>query len=226
MSNEEIIWDYFMNYTNNAYGTAALMGNLMAESSLNPKCVTGVKDANYVAKADSGEIDFAHDGHAFGLVQWCYYARKGGLLSYAKSRGKSVGDLHMQLDYTIKELTESYKSVWNAIVNATSIRSASDTIMLKYEKPAGTGEAQRQKRANYGQTYYDKYARPSPAPTPAGKKMVRATNQVNIRITPDKTVPRLGELKKGQQAEYLGTENGFRKIAVYVSADYSKVIET
>lgn len=156
--NEKVIWDYFLRYTENEYGTAAIMGNLMAESSLNPKCVTGSKDADYVSKADSGTIDFIHDGHAFGLAQWCYWSRKEGLYNYAKSRNQSVGELNMQLDYIFNELTKSYKSVWTAVTTAKDIRTASDVVMLKYEKPANTSDAMRQKRANYGQKYYDQFA--------------------------------------------------------------------
>ena len=50
--NEKVIWDYIFNKCKNPYGAAAMMGNLMAESSLNPACVTGVKDPEYIQKAD------------------------------------------------------------------------------------------------------------------------------------------------------------------------------
>ena len=223
---EKEIWDYLLQKTGNEYGTAAIMGNLMAESSMNPACVTGVKDPDYVKKADTGEIDFAHDGHAFGLVQWCYYTRKGGLLAMAKTRGVSVGDFMVQLEYLAKEMSESYKSVWSAVKDARSIRSASDVVMLKYEKPATTTEAAKQKRANYGQKYYDTFAekKPEPTPTPSGKKMVRAKQQVNIRSGPSKTNPKLGELKGSQTVELIGEENGFYKVAVYVMKDFAEVI--
>ena len=223
---EKEIWDYLLQKTGNEYGTAAIMGNLMAESSMNPACVTGVKDPDYVKKADTGEIDFAHDGHAFGLVQWCYYTRKGGLLAMAKTRGVSVGDFMVQLEYLVKEMFESYKSVWSAVKEARSIRTASDVVMLKYEKPATTTEAAKQKRANYGQKYYDTFAekKPEPTPTPSGQKMVRAKQQVNIRSGPAKTNPKLGELKGSQTVELIGEENGFYKVAVYVMKDFAEVI--
>ena len=152
--NEKIIWDQLLKATGNAIGTAAIMGNLMAESSLNPRCVTGIKDPEYICKADNDEIDFAHDGHAFGLVQWCYYTRKGGLQGYAKQVGRSVGDLQMQLEYLVKEMSQDYKSVWKAVTEAKSIRTASDIVMLKYEKPAGTSELAKAKRRAYAQKFY------------------------------------------------------------------------
>ena len=202
------------------------MGNLMAESSLNPTCVTGIKDSDYVRKADEGKIDFAHDGHAFGLVQWCYKTRKAGLLAYAKNTGRSVGHLQMQLEYLVKEMSESYKTAWNAVCNATDLRTASDTVMLKYEKPAGTSEAAKKKRADYAKLFYIEYGMPDPEPTPApsGKKMVRAKSQVNIRTGPGKNNPKIGELKSTQTVELIGEENGFYKVAGYVMKDYAEVI--
>ena len=225
--NEEFIWNFIQSKTKNEYGTAAIMGNLMAESSLNPHCVTGIKDPEYICKADNDEIDFAHDGHAFGLVQWCYYTRKGGLQGYAKQVGRSVGDLQMQLEYLVKEMSQDYKSVWKAVTEAKSIRTASDTVMLKYEKPSTTTEAAKQKRATYGQKYYDQFAKkpdPEPTPAPSGKKMVRAKSQVNIRSGPGMNNPILGELKGNRTAELISTENGWHKIAVYVKAEFTEVI--
>lgn len=225
--NEKVIWDCLLKKTGNEFGTAAIMGNLMAESSLNPTCVTGIKDSDYVKKADEGKIDFAHDGHAFGLVQWCYYARKGGLQSYAQQTGRSVGHLQMQLEYLVKEMSQDYKSVWSAVTTSKSIRGISDTVMLKYEKPATTSEAAKQKRANYAQKYYDQFAeKPEPAPTPApsGKKMVRAKGQVNIRTGPGKNNQKVGELKGAYTMELIGEENGFYKVAGYVMKDYAEVI--
>lgn len=225
--NEKAIWDFLLQKTGNAYGTAAIMGNLMAESSLNPRCVTGIKDPEYVCKADNEEIDFAHDGHAFGLVQWCYYTRKGGLQAYAKQRGVSVADLTMQLEYLVKEMSQDYKSVWKTVTEAKDIRTASDVVMLKYEKPATTTETAKKKRADYGKLFYIEYGIPDPEPQPSGKKMVRARarGQVNIRSGPGKNNPILGELKGNRTAELLSTENGWHKIAVYVMAEYAEVIQ-
>ena len=224
--NEKMIWDFLLEATGNEYGTAAIMGNLMAESSLNPRCVTGIKDPDYVKKADAGEIDFAHDKHAFGLVQWCFYTRKGGLLAYAQQTGRSVGHLQMQLEYMVKEMSQDYKSVWKAVTEAKSIRTASDTVMLKYEKPTGTSETAKAKRGAYAQKFYAEFAKPAPEPTPApsGKKMVRAKVNVNLRAGQGKNTAKVGELKKGLCLEHLETKNGWHKVAVWVSGEFSEVI--
>ena len=166
MNNEEIIWQYLYDKFRNVYGVAALMGNLFAESSLNPVCANGVyslglTNAEYTRRVDAGEKDdFATDGIAYGLVQWCYKTRKQGLLDMAVAQGKSIGDINLQLDYLWQEL-QKYKTVLNAVYNATNIREASDIIMLKYEKPANTNEYMKIRRANYGEKYLQKYGEPT-----------------------------------------------------------------
>ena len=162
MTNEQIIWDYLYQKIGNSYGVAALMGNLFAESSLNPICANGVKklgltNAQYTTITDEGKNDnFVTDGIAYGLVQWCYKTRKKGLLERARAKKVSIGDIYLQLDYLWEEL-QSYKTVLNTLRSAKNIREASDIVMLKYEKPANKSEAIKERRASYGQKYFDKY---------------------------------------------------------------------
>lgn len=139
------------------------MGNLFAESSLSPVCATSLKSSRYtdislyVKDSDNGTHDFINDNIAFGLAQWRYYSRKQGLLNKAQLTKRSVGDIYLQLDYMWDEI-QTYKTVINALYSARTIREASDLVMLKYEKPGNTSESMRQKRARYGQGYYDKFA--------------------------------------------------------------------
>lgn len=219
--NEPKIWDYLLRETENEIGTAAIMGNLMAESSLNPGCVTGSKDPGYIDKADFGYIDFVYDGCAFGLVQWCYHTRKLGLLNYAQQIVSSVGDLQTQLEYLVIEMSGKYKTVWSAVRNATDLRTVSDIIMLNYEKPAGTSEKAKQKRADYGLKFLNQFS--ATAQKPAGNQTVEAIASVNLRSGPGKDNPKIGALKKGQALEWLATENGWHKVAVWVSGEFSEV---
>lgn len=227
--NEEFIWNFLLSKTKNAYGTAAVMGNLMAESSLNARNVTGLKKTGYqsadqyILASDDGVHDFANDGVAFGLVQWCYYTRKGGLQAYAKQTGRSIADLQTQLEYMVKEMSQDYKSVWKAVTEAKDIRTASDVVMLKYEKPATTTETAKKKRADYGKLFYIEYGIPDPEPQPSGKKMVRAKVNVNLRAGHGKNTPKVGEIKKGTELEWLETKNGWHKVSVWVSGEFSEV---
>lgn len=164
-NNEEKIWNYLTAAGLNACGAAGLMGNLYAESSLSPTNLQntyekklGYTDATYTAAVDSGTYtNFSKDSAGYGLAQWTYWSRKEALLIYAKSEGKSVGDLETQLNFLLKELA-SY-GLLESLKSAASVREASNLILLKFEKPAGmNSEATQTKRAWYGQEYFDKYA--------------------------------------------------------------------
>ena len=224
--NEKVIWDCLLAKIGNEFGVAAIMGNLMAESSLNPRNATNLKKTGYttvdqyIIASDDGVHDFAHDGVAFGLVQWCYWSRKQGLIDYAKATGRSVGHLQMQLEYILIEMS-NYKTAWNAVCYSKDIRTASDVVMLKYENPATKTEAAKQKRAAYGQKYYDQFAKAQPEPS--GKKIVRTTAQVNARAGKGTNTEKLGSFIKGKDLEWLATENGWHKVAVWVSGEFSEV---
>lgn len=165
-SNEETIWNYLYGKLGNAYGTAGLMGNLYAESALRPTNLQntyekklGYSDAEYTAAVDNGSYgNFIKDSAGYGLAQWTYWSRKQALLEFAKTEGKSIGDLSLQLDFIWKELTESYSGLLTTLKTATSVRDASTAVLTIYERPADQGESVQAKRASYGQTYYDKYA--------------------------------------------------------------------
>ena len=237
--NVKIIWDYLVRYVENQIGAAAIMGNLMAESSLNPKCVTGTKDANYIPKADSGAIDFIHDKHAFGLVQWCYWTRKEKFYNYVKSCNQSVGDLNVQLDYMVKELSGDFPITWKMMCEATDIRSASDSFMLRYEKPANTSEAMKQRRARYGQQFYEQFTSkhdeiPDKTPEkkdekPMSKNVVITTDKVNLRAGNDKKFSAISKANKNATYEWVATaENGWHAIKLkdrvaWVSGEFSEV---
>lgn len=167
MSNEQKIWSFLMGKIGNAYGVAGLMGNLNAESALNPNNLQnsyerslGMTDAQYTAAVDNGSYtNFAKDSAGYGLAQWTYHTRKAALLAYAKSTGASIGSLDMQLNFLYKELSESYSTSALAVLkSAKSVREASDAVLTKFERPADQSETAKSKRAAYGQTYYNKYA--------------------------------------------------------------------
>lgn len=175
---EEQIWNFLVARIGNAYGTAALMGNLSAESGLNPgnlenRCERLLKEAGkpyctdgtYTAAVDSGQISRAEflnplpsKQYGYGLAQWTSPGRKAGLYDYVRSKGVSIGNLEAQLEFLFMELVGSYKAVLNALKNAASVREASDIVLEKYEIPADRSESVKVKRAGYGQAYYNKYA--------------------------------------------------------------------
>ena len=165
MPNDQFIWNFLKKEVFNDYGTAGLMGNLQAESGLLPNNLQntfnsklGLSDKEYTKKVDDGTYtNFVHDSAGYGLAQWTYWSRKQNLLNFAKSKGKSIGDLEIQLQFLITELRNSYRnSVYNILKTATSVQQASDAVLLNFECPANT-QAQKVKRAQLGQNYYNKF---------------------------------------------------------------------
>ena len=167
MAEEKKIWDSLLAFIGNPYGVAGLMGNLKAESALNPKALEstyrtklGMTNAQYVKAVDDGTYQFFQsDGAGFGLAQWTYETHKQNLLTFARYKGTSIGDLDMQLEFLQSDLN-AFSSVLGTLKTATSVQEASDDVLLRYEKPANTGASVKKKRAGYGQEFFDKYADP------------------------------------------------------------------
>ena len=165
-SNEKLIWDYLYKKLGNAYGVAGCMANLYCESGLNPKNLEGIyekklgySDERYCAAVDNGTYtNFVNDSAGWGLAQWTWWTRKQALYEFAKSKGESIGSLTMQLDFLFKELNEGYKSLLDTLKNAKSVVEASSAFMLKFECPYDQSVAAQNKRASYGQNFYNKYA--------------------------------------------------------------------
>ena len=162
---EEKIWNFLKEKIINEYGAAGLMGNLYAESGLNPLNLQdsfqkklNYNDNTYTSAVDNGTYSsFIKDGAGYGLAQWTYWTRKRDLQDYAKEQKVSIGDLEMQLNFLWKEMTEKYVSVICSLRNANSVEQASTIVLTKFEMPAIQSEAVKNKRAEYGQKYYNLY---------------------------------------------------------------------
>ena len=115
---ERTIWDTLFSAIGNAYGAAGVMGNLYAESGLHSNNLQstyekklGMTDAQYTAAVDEKTYtSFVEDKAGYGLAQWTYWSRKKALLAFAQEKGKSIGDLRIQLEFLCKELA-SHKTV-------------------------------------------------------------------------------------------------------------------
>lgn len=172
----DYIWATVYNQIGNEYGTAALMGNLQAESGNIPYRLQGdftsdyYKSIRYTDNVDSGAIDrttFINDEKGYGLAQWTYYSRKANLYDYWQNSGAaSIGDIGMQVSFLLYELQNSYSSVYNALVNATDIRTASDIVLTQFENPEDQSEEVKQARALNGTIIYNEEATGSPVPVP------------------------------------------------------------
>lgn len=180
------IWNTLKAAIGNEYGVAGLMGNLYAESGCTPYACQPSRPYStcmtYIGKVDRHEISetgFVHHGCSstggiaqgqggFGLAQWTYYTRKQNLYNYWLTQGGSIGDLDMQLRFLIIELQTNYSDVWNVLINAQSVKQASDYVLHHFEKPKDQSSTVENTREGYGTDIYNQYAgtTPTPVPTP------------------------------------------------------------
>lgn len=163
---EQTIWNYLKNKIGNEYGVAGLMGNLQAESGLQPnnlenayETTLGYTDESYTSAVDNGtysESQFVNDKAGYGLAQWTYYTRKQALYDKYKSGGySSIGDINLALDYLWYELENSYAGVLSVLKSATSIREASDKVLHDFENPADQSESVEEYRTELGTEIYN-----------------------------------------------------------------------
>ena len=156
------------------YGACGAMGNIFAESGANPRNLENLcekrlnykyTDDTYTKAVDSGEITrdlFLHPlgdnrQYGYGFCQWTSAGRKAGLYDLVKSKGVSIGDPDSQVEFMLKELQQSYKSVLQVLKTATSVQEASDIFLVKFEAPANTGSEVKKARASYGEQYLKLY---------------------------------------------------------------------
>lgn len=135
-------------------GAAGLIGNLMAESHLDPKRVQDDFDPEYASKVDQGIIsreDFANDGRGFGIAQWTDSGRKAALYDFIKGKGGSIADFGLQLAFLVQELQSNYSGVYKKLTTTNSVREASDAVLHDYEAPADQSESVEESRASNGQ---------------------------------------------------------------------------
>lgn len=123
-----------------AEGACGLMGNMQAESSMRPNIaqrgMTSLSDAEYTSRADAGALDFVHDAVGYGLCQWTYFSRKQNLLAFARSRGTSVGDEAMQVQFCIQELQREFRTVFQLLCSSSDLYECARIVCIQYERPA------------------------------------------------------------------------------------------
>lgn len=166
------VWAQLLKATDSPNLTAAIMGNLFAESALNSNNLQGVyekkfglTDEQYTARVDRGEISreqFSQDHAGYGYAQWTYWSRKQGLYDFIKQHPgtPSISEGTLQLEYVIEELTNNYKHIWNKRATA-SLNELCDDILKYYEAPASKDDPETiLKRRRFAQQFYEEFYKP------------------------------------------------------------------
>lgn len=176
MSDTQKIWDYLISAGMTPAGAAGMMGNMQHESGCIPNrveelCLKRLKEAgftythkSYTAAVNSGKIgreEFVHPlpgkQYGYGLCQWTSPGRKGALYDLAKKKGLSIGNIEMQLEFLVKELKESFPSVWKTLTSTQGIKVASDKVLKSFEMPANTGAAVQTERYNSAMKFFNEF---------------------------------------------------------------------
>lgn len=231
----EFLWKFFHGKLCNVYGVAGLMGNLNAESNLiaanlemSKRTRLGYTSMGYTEAVDNGSYtNFATDWAGYGLAQWTDSTRKKNLLAYAQQKSASIGNRKMQAEYLMSELETRFTAVLSILKNAKSVREASDAVLLRFECPADTSESVRQRRAAFGDSYYQKFANANvvddkeAASKPPYFRTVTAS-LLNVRQSPTTSSAILRQLRKGAACTIVEEKDGWGKLSDggWVCLDY------
>ena len=179
-NNAEKVWNYLIGKGLTKAGAAGLMGNLHAESGINPRNLQnsyerklGMSDDAYTNAVNSGSYtNFANDSAGYGLAQWTSAGRKKGLYNLSKSSNRKIDDITLQLDWLWHELSKSYSKVLSVLKTASDVKTASNAVLHKFEAPRDQSAAVENKRASFGNGYYKQYGGSGEGPTIQNKRYV------------------------------------------------------
>lgn len=191
------VWHAFQHSKINPFGIAGLMGNLYAESGLNPRNLQnsfekklGMSDDEYTKAVDSGVYTrFDSDGAGYGLAQWTYPSRKRGLLELCRKKGVSIGDLDTQIEYLMWELEHLFPSLLEQLKSTVSVREASDAVLLQFENPKDHGLEVCDRRYAYSQSYYEQYVDRTTSQHKGGADMTIVDNLTSVNYRQSNRTP-------------------------------------
>lgn len=158
----EQVWNYFRSVGFTEESTAAIMGNLMQESGMDPTKVQG-----------------GGSGPAAGITQWENINTQSGrwkdLVDYATSQGKAWTDLKCQLDFILIEMPSQFSAYtghgvhtypngtqtwWPDSITVEQYRSMKDidTATQIYERVFTRASVpMMEQRINYAYNFYNMY---------------------------------------------------------------------
>lgn len=139
-NNSDRIWNYLIKKGLSQGQTSGIMGNMKAESGMNPAAEQFPGNYNYGGK---------------GLVQWD--DRKYNLYSYAKQNGKDWRDLYIQLDFMWKEFETTEAYAYRMLKQSKTVKQSALNFHRYFERSADNPQ-QEYRRVTYAQEFYKKYA--------------------------------------------------------------------
>lgn len=168
-------------------GACGLMGNMQAESAMRANNaqdgMTRLSDADYTVKFDREPESCYKDAVGYGLCQWTYWTRKQALKRFADSKGVSVGNEAMQVEFAVKEIKTDYPTLWAFLCGTDSLYNAASRVCKEFERPAVNNIATR---AAHAQSFYERFG-------DIGRAEVEAEKAPEVKLV----AVRLEQLRKG-----------------------------
>ena len=163
------IWTYFINAGATEQAAAGILGNMTYEGTLNP-----------------GQVEIGHSisdpASGRGLIGWTPGTK---IINYANSQGADWYDGDIQCQFIdqvpsqnfLPNAAAGYNYSWAQFKQITNIADAALAFLFEAERPADQGSAQRQRRINAAQIWYNEFSGqvtpppvppdpPDPGPTP------------------------------------------------------------
>lgn len=133
----DLIWKYLKKRGWTDTAIAGMLGNFQQESHLSPSLVES-------------------NGIGYGLGQWSF-GRREGLETYARSLGKPVNDIYMQLDYLMVEPGESAYVRTYMKTDFSTAAEAAIAWCNNWERPNKAKARLASVRIPYAMAYYGHY---------------------------------------------------------------------
>lgn len=161
--------------------STGILGNLMAESTLDPAIIQGGGKANPNYKPVSGV--------GFGLAQWTFPARQQPLVDYINANvpTKDITDFDGQVNFIWHELTTTHSNALRKLKETSTPLDATVSFHTYYEGSADSPAKVQQVRGANAQKVYDQY-KDAPAiagstvPGAAEKPTINSTSTVSKRV--------------------------------------------
>lgn len=177
----QTIYDALRSSGFSRWGALASMGNFSAESGCEAVRLEGDFDpARRVSKEWAADVDSGkksrnnviYMGRGWGLAQWTFWSRLAGLYDLCKSKGKSIGDESVQIEWYLTELKNGYPSLLAFLktCNESDLYTAVSRVCVEFERPAVNNVQARYNAAlEIAKQVTDSQPEPEPTPAPEPK---------------------------------------------------------
>ena len=213
------IWKFFRDNGFSEEATAGIMGNMQAESGIDP-------------------TRLQINGTAKGIVQW-EGGRFTNMVNYAQSKGRDWTDLMSQLEFVLMEMKDSRVTFWKSnakycnnideFKKLSNVQYATHDFEEAFER---AGVKALEKRYQYAAYYYKAFSGKTPAaydpsitagvpygttsiPSSSGSSVGSAMKGFGILSTINSAFSKIGDIFNGSSDSSMGSSSPF------VSGDYT-----